>query len=124
MGTRAKEPVISGVAVTSAYDSGATTGAMLTSDNDEITLLVTMTGTTLTTLTMRFLEDGKPFYKAVDGALVLDEVVHTFGDRSFAFKVNTVGVNSLEVQFKGNASADTITVEQVQEGTSNRAPVA
>lgn len=130
MGANIPLPLLSApVNLSNNYTEGASTGYFDVGANDDISLLVSVTQSTLTELTMRVLtkveEDNEDFVfcKVEDGAVSVEEITNTFGPTKFALRLDTRGVKEIRVDFKGDAAAGTLNGVWVsREGSATATP--
>lgn len=115
MGANIPLPLLSApVNLSNNYTEGASTGYFNVGANDDITLFVSVTQSTLTSLTMRVLtrqaegNEGFVFCKVENEEVIVEEIVNTFGPSKFAIRLDTRGVNEIRVDFKGNAVAGSL----------------
>lgn len=84
-----------------SYDENARI-AIDVSPYDAVSLFFEVAGS-ITTFSFRLRNDGYLYMRSEDGATVAEETDHTVADaEKFAVRVNTEGVNELEVQMKAN----------------------
>lgn len=123
MGSIAPQQIVSAQNLDTSF---ADVGELLdVGGQDRVTFLIEVDGNTDTELTLRVLHGTFPFFRVngTTGATEAEEITHDLSvSRSFAVRLDTEAIKSLQLQAKGDAGTDNISVQIVRSGTDNKSP--